>query len=54
MLGIVTDAEEPMQEAFLRWRQAGDAPRSDEAPAKRARLGHETVLGPDQTLRHLL
>jgi len=33
MLGIVADAEDVVQEAFLRWRQAaaGDAPRSDEA-----------------------
>ena len=31
MLGTVADAEELVQEAFLRWRQAGDAPRSDEA-----------------------
>jgi RNA polymerase sigma-70 factor (ECF subfamily) len=31
MLGIVADAEEVVQEAYLRWRQAHDAPRSDEA-----------------------
>src|SRR5215208_4429092 len=33
MLGIVADAEDVVQEAFLRWRQAaaGDVPRSDEA-----------------------
>jgi RNA polymerase sigma-70 factor (ECF subfamily) len=31
MLGIVADAEEVVQEAFLRWRQTADAPRSDEA-----------------------
>ena len=31
MLGIVADAEEVVQEAWLRWRQADGAPRSDEA-----------------------
>lgn len=31
MLGTVADAEDVVQEAFLRWRQADDAPRSDEA-----------------------
>ena len=31
MLGVVADAEDVVQEAFLRWRQAGEAPRSDEA-----------------------
>jgi RNA polymerase sigma-70 factor (ECF subfamily) len=31
MLGIVADAEEVVQEAYLRWQQARDAPRSDEA-----------------------
>jgi RNA polymerase sigma-70 factor, ECF subfamily len=31
MLGLVADAEDVVQEAFLRWRQADDAPRSDEA-----------------------
>ena len=31
MLGIVADAEEVVQEAYLRWQQAHDAPRSDEA-----------------------
>ena len=31
MLGIVADAEDVVQEAFLRWRQAGAAPRSDDA-----------------------
>jgi RNA polymerase sigma-70 factor, ECF subfamily len=31
MLGVVADAEDVVQEAFLRWRKAGDAPRSDEA-----------------------
>ena len=31
MLGLVADAEDVVQEAFLRWRQAHDAPRSDEA-----------------------
>jgi RNA polymerase sigma-70 factor, ECF subfamily len=31
MLGAVADAEDVVQEAFLRWRRAGDAPRSDEA-----------------------
>ena len=31
MLGIVADAEDVVQEAFLRWDQAADPPRSDEA-----------------------
>ena len=31
MLGVVADAEDVVQEAFLRWRQADEAPRSDEA-----------------------
>jgi RNA polymerase sigma-70 factor (ECF subfamily) len=31
MLGVVADAEDVVQEAFLRWRRADDAPRSDEA-----------------------
>lgn len=31
MLGIVADAEDTVQEAFLRWQQADEAPRSDEA-----------------------
>jgi RNA polymerase sigma-70 factor (ECF subfamily) len=31
MLGVVADAEEVVQEAFLRWHEAADAPRSDEA-----------------------
>ena len=31
MLGVVADAEDVVQEAFLRWRQAEEAPRSDEA-----------------------
>ena len=31
MLGIVADAEDVVQEAFLRWRQADEAPRSDQA-----------------------
>src|SRR5215204_4557621 len=31
MLGVVTDAEDVVQEAFLRWRQTEHAPRSDEA-----------------------
>jgi RNA polymerase sigma-70 factor (ECF subfamily) len=31
MLGGVVDAEEVVQEAFLRWRQAADAPRLHEA-----------------------
>ena len=31
MLGIVPDAEDVVQEAFLRWQQAADPPRSDEA-----------------------
>ncbi|HET9455619.1 MAG TPA: RNA polymerase sigma factor SigJ [Gemmatimonadaceae bacterium] len=31
MLGVVADAEDVVQEAYLRWRRAGDAPRSDEA-----------------------
>jgi RNA polymerase sigma-70 factor (ECF subfamily) len=31
MLGIVADAEDVVQEAFVRWGQAGEAPRSDEA-----------------------
>jgi RNA polymerase sigma-70 factor, ECF subfamily len=31
MLGVVADAEDVVQEAFLRWRQAEGTPRSDEA-----------------------
>jgi len=31
MLGVVADAEDVVQEAFLRWRQTDEAPRSDEA-----------------------
>lgn len=31
MLGIVADAEDVVQEAFLRWEEAESAPRSDEA-----------------------
>jgi len=31
MLGVVADAEEVVQEAFLRWGQASEAPRSAEA-----------------------
>jgi RNA polymerase sigma-70 factor (ECF subfamily) len=31
MLGIVADAEDVVQEAFLRWGQADEAPRSDQA-----------------------
>ena len=31
MLGVVADAEDVVQEAFLRWSQAGEAPRSDKA-----------------------
>ena len=31
MLGVVADAEEVVQEAFLRWRQLDERPRSDEA-----------------------
>jgi len=31
MLGIVADAEDVVQEAFLRWQQAAEPPRSDEA-----------------------
>ena len=31
MLGVVADAEDVVQEAFLRWQQAGGAARSDEA-----------------------
>jgi RNA polymerase sigma-70 factor (ECF subfamily) len=31
MLGVVADAEDVVQEAFLRWQQVDEAPRSDEA-----------------------
>ena len=31
MLGVVADAEEVVQDAFLRWRQLDERPRSDEA-----------------------
>ncbi len=31
MLGVAADAEEVVQDAFLRWSQAEEAPRSDEA-----------------------
>jgi RNA polymerase sigma-70 factor (ECF subfamily) len=31
MLGVVADAEDVVQEAFLRWRQTADSPHSDEA-----------------------
>jgi RNA polymerase sigma-70 factor, ECF subfamily len=31
MLGVVADAEDVVQEAFLRWRRAEEVPRSDEA-----------------------
>jgi RNA polymerase sigma-70 factor, ECF subfamily len=31
MLGTVADAEDVVQEAFLHWQRAADAPRSDEA-----------------------
>jgi RNA polymerase sigma-70 factor, ECF subfamily len=31
MLGVVADAEDVVQEAFLRWRQAEEAPRAPEA-----------------------
>jgi RNA polymerase sigma-70 factor (ECF subfamily) len=31
MLGVVADAEDVVQEAFLRWRQGEETPRSDEA-----------------------
>lgn len=31
MLGIVADAEDVVQDAFVRWQQADEAPRSDEA-----------------------
>ena len=31
MLGVVAEAEEVVQEAFLHWQRAGQAPRSDEA-----------------------